>query len=432
MSRVKSPVKRPAMNPVMNPVTGPSTGAAPPLSVGLVVPSFDKGGLEQVALNLYRGYRARGCRVVVLVENNIAGAMLGRLESPDHAVILNREEPRFVETLAAHGIEVLHYHYSSFGLAAARALGIFTLYTLHNVYTWLDDAGFAHHARQVLQADRVTAVSEFVRSYFAGRAGCPADRIELIPNGVDLGWLEGAAPLPDLGLPEGRFVFAMPASFHPVKHHPLAIRAAEMLAERHRGFQLVLLGNPGEEAYGAHVERLIAASPARARITRVDYVPHDAMAAFYREVVDCVLLPTLQEGCSNVVLEALAADRPMILTDVGNAREARRMSPRVRVIEAAEDVAALGPARIAALSQTGETRNLRALVEAMAAALTMRGGAAAPEVLAERRAAIGLDRMVDAYHRLFRHSAPLSAAADATQPWLVPLASPSKTPETLA
>ena len=28
--------------------------------IGLVVSSFDKGGLEQVVLNLYRGYRAAG------------------------------------------------------------------------------------------------------------------------------------------------------------------------------------------------------------------------------------------------------------------------------------------------------------------------------------------------------------------------------------
>lgn len=404
----------------------------PAHSIGIVVPSFDKGGLEQVALNLYRGYRALGCRAVVLVENNVAGAMLERLDSPDDAVILNREEGLFLETLAARDIDVLHYHYSSFGLAAARAFGIFTLYTLHNVYTWLDDAAFAHHAGQVREADRIVAVSSFVRDYFQRRSGCPLERIDLIPNGVDLGWLDGRAPLPELGLPEGRFVFAMPASTHPVKHHALAIAAAETLLSRRKDFQLLLLGNAGEEACEAEIEALIARSPAGPHITRAEYLPHDAMARFYREVADCVLLPTIQEGCSNVVLEALALDLPMILTDVGNAREARAMSRRVRVIEAAEDVERLTPARIAELSLTGRTRNHRALVEAMAATLDMRGGAAGEDELAERRARIGLDAMVDAYHALFRRSAPLLPAGEAAQPPVVPVASVSNTAAALA
>ncbi len=402
----------------------------PPLSIGLVVPSFDKGGLEQVVLNLYRGYRARGCRAVVLVENNIAGAMLDRLESPDHAVILNREEPLFLDALAEHGIDALHYHYSSFGLAEAKKLGLHVLYTLHNTYTWLPEGGFAHHARRVMAADRIVAVSEAVRRYFARRSGCPTDRIDLIANGVDLSWLAGRAPLPDLAIPEGRFVFAMPASLHPVKHHALAIRAAERLVERRRDIHLVLLGNVGEEEYADHVRALVAGSRARERISLVDYVPHDAMPAFYREAADCVILPTIQEGCSNVVLEALATDRPLVVTDVGNAREAARLSPRVRVIETAEDIDALTPERIAELSRTGATRNLQALVDAMESALAARGGAASPEALAARREAIGVDRMVDAYHRLLRQAAP--APGDSPHPWAVPVASRSNTAETLA
>ncbi|MGF1446554.1 MAG: glycosyltransferase family 4 protein [Pikeienuella sp.] len=403
-----------------------------PLTVGLVTPSFDKGGLEQVVLNLYRGYRARGCRVVVLVENNIAGAMLNRLDSPDHAVILNREEGLFLDALARWEIDVLHYHYASFGIALARDLGVHTLYTLHNVYTWLADEGFAHHARAVCQANRIVAVSDFVRSYFARRAGCPADMIDVIPNGVDPGWLVGAAPLPELGLPKDRFVFAMPASTHPVKHHALAIAAFERVAAGHPSARLLLIGNPGEAETEAYVRARIAASPAVARISRIDYIAHDAMPTFYREIADCVILPTLQEGCSNVALEAMAMDAQLILTDVGNAREAARMSPRVRVVPAAEAVERLSPERIAALSTDGATANLQPLVAAMEAAIVDPTPAATPEDLAQRRAEIGLDRMVEAYHRLFRETAPLAANPGTGYPWAPPAASRSNTPDALA
>lgn len=49
-------------------------------SIGLVVPAFDKGGLAQVVLNLYLGYRSLGHDCVVLVENNISGYMAKRLD----------------------------------------------------------------------------------------------------------------------------------------------------------------------------------------------------------------------------------------------------------------------------------------------------------------------------------------------------------------
>lgn len=404
--------------------------ANPPLSVAIVVPSFDRGGLEQVALNLYRGYRARGCECIVLVENNVAGYMLGRLDDPAHGLVLNREEPLFLEALARHRVDVVHYHYSTFGLETARALGLFTLYTLHNVYTWLDDAAFAHHAAELMRADRVIAVSGFVRAYFCERAGVVPDRVEVVANGIDLDWAEAESPLPDLGLPDGRFVFALPASYFPVKHHPLALRAAELLAARRKDFQLVFLGNVGDPDYARHVDELVAASPVHSLVTQIDCVAHDAMAAFYREAVDCVVLPTIQEGCSNVVLEALSFDKPMILTDVGNAREAARLSRRVRVIARAEELDRLTPDRIGELSRTGDCRNLRELVEAMDAALAMRGGAAEPAELDRRRDEIGLGRMVGAYHRMFRSSAPLAAGVTG-QPWERPAESCSKTLETL-
>lgn len=400
-------------------------------SVAIVVPSFDRGGLEQVALNLYRGYRARGCECIVLVERNVAGYMLGRLDAPEHGIVLNGEEGLFLEVLAQHKVDVLHYHYSAFGLSEAKKLGIYTLYTLHNVYTWLDDAGFSHHAGQLSEADRIVAVSGFVRDYFCERSKTPLDRVDVIPNGIDLAWASSQQDLPALDCPDGRFVFALPASYFPVKHHPLAIRAAEILLNKRKDFQLVFLGNIGDEDYSSHVDALVAASSARSHITQIDCLAHDQMSAFYRELVDCVLLPTIQEGCSNVVLEALSFDKQMILTDVGNAREARRMSARVQVIDRAEDLDALTPERIEELSRNGDCRNLRALVDAMIAALSMRGGTADAATLAARRDGIGLDRMADGYFRLFETSAPL-AAADAGHAWAIPAAKPSKTLETLA
>jgi glycosyltransferase involved in cell wall biosynthesis len=112
-----------------------------------------------------------------------------------------------------------------------------------------------------------------------------------------------------------------------------------------------------------------AMPPARWMMTYIRLVPFvsaEHLGTFYHEIVDCVLLPSLQEGCSNVVLEALATDRMMILTDVGNAREAAALSARVRIVPPAyPDVHALTPVMIAELSRTSDTSNVQEVVNAM-------------------------------------------------------------------
>jgi len=47
---------------------------------------------------------------------------------------------------------------------------------------------------------------------------------------------------------------------------------------------------------------------------------HEDMPNFYKEI-DCLLIPSLSEGCNNPTLEALAMNKPVISTDVGIAKE---------------------------------------------------------------------------------------------------------------
>ncbi len=335
-------------------------------NIALVVPAFDKGGLEQVVLNLYAEYKRRGFSCVVLAEKNEAGYLSSRVAEGDF-VIFNGDEAIFMRECVRRRITLLHYHFSNFALAAASQLGIFTIYTIHNTYTWLDNEAFARHAEAVSYANRIVAVSGAVKEYFCARADLPEHRVDVIPNGIDVdGLLEsGRADRRQLGIPEQGFVFAQIASFHRVKHHALALRAAEELAARGAAFHLLFVGNIGDRQYYDEIKSLVSKSPISDRVTILDYVPREKVGALYRNV-DCVVLPTLQEGCSNVVLEALAFDRPLIATDVGNIQDVKRLFRSLAIIPRTESLFDLDPAAIDRLSRTGETRNLNALVEAMA------------------------------------------------------------------
>lgn len=334
-------------------------------SVGIVVPAFDKGGLEQVAFNLYKEYKKAGHSCLIMIEKNEAGYMWS-LVPPVDLIIFNGDEEIFIRTCVARDITLLHYQYGTFALAATSKLGIYTIYTLHNVYTWLDDETFANHAANVAHANRIVAVSVQVKEYFCSRAKLPEYRVDVIPNGIDVnGLLQGSvSDRSSLGIPERTFIFAHIASFHRVKHHAIVVRAAEELAANGASFHLLFVGNIADRDYYNEIISLISNSPAKDRIVIIDYVPRDRVSSLYKNI-DCVLLPSLQEGCSNVILEALLFQRPTIATDVGNVCEVRDLFHSIKVIPSTHPMMTLNSESIMQLSRTTDTNNLRALVNAM-------------------------------------------------------------------
>ena len=375
--------------------------AASTRSIALVVPVFDRGGLEQVVLNLYRAYRDAGHSCIVLVESNECDYMASFLDSREDVFIFNGDERLFLSKCLERRISICHYHYSTFGLSLVSDLGIYCIYTLHSIYTWMNGERFRVVAEQIRKADRVVAVSSFARDYFCVRAGVEPSAVQVIPNGVDIESLQTSQKIlqrSNLGVPAGIFVFAHIASFFRNKHQAVMIAAAERLAGRGADFRLLLVGNVGDEVYFDELKNLVSTSSANQLIHIVDFVPRDRMASFYDGVVDAVVLPSLQEGYSNVVLEGLAFGKPMILTDVGSAREAAELSDRVHVVPPAyPDVLALDNAMIDALSRTGETPNLEPIVEAMSQVLDRQGSREWVEPGPGIRAAVSVDRMASSY-----------------------------------
>jgi glycosyltransferase involved in cell wall biosynthesis len=261
-------------------------------------------------------------------------------------------------------------------LEAARYLGIYIIYTIHNIYTWLDDVEFAARSNHIMKAHRIVAVSSFVRDYFVRRAGVNSELIDVIMNGIDVDGLTalGSTKVDSqaLGLPSDTFIFAHVASFHRVKHQALIIGAVELLRRERNDFHVALIGNAGDKTYYNEICEMLKASSARQHITICSYLNRGQMAAAYRNVIDCVLLATLQEGCSNVVLEALAFNKMIIMTDVGNARDVAKLTSRVRIIDRTVDVYGLSGELIETLSRSSDTANKKQLSRAMSAAIDER------------------------------------------------------------
>ena len=164
------------------------------------------------------------------------------------------------------------------------------------------------------RADAVVVLTE--RSAAALRAdGVPADRLVVNPSGFDPALIAGAlrdvfprVPRPRVGY-VGRLA--------PQKR---ADRLVEAFGRMRRTGSLVLVGDGPDRAL---VRRLVAASPARERVTEVGFVDHATVPSVLSSI-DVLVLPSAYEEMGSVLTEAMAAGLPVVATDVGGIPEVVR------------------------------------------------------------------------------------------------------------
>jgi GT2 family glycosyltransferase/glycosyltransferase involved in cell wall biosynthesis len=337
------------------------------ISIGIVVTTFDKGGLEQVVLNLYFGYKKAGFRTYLICQQNILGIMAEQISNDDLIVIENNKS-LFIKTLYDKQINILHYHYNTFGMREAKARGVKIIYTMHNVYTWKSDFEINEYRKRLEIVDIIVPVSNLVKNYFIKRTGDSDNRYKVIYNGILFDELNNKE-LPErlyrksLGLQETDIVIAFVASFYPAKYQIGMIGVMEELIKQVPNVKLLYVGN-GENEYYKLFDAELQKSVAKGNIQVVPYFNHKYMGEFLREIVDIFTLPTLQEGCSNAVLEAIYCDKPMILTDVGNAKDVKYLGSSIVVSPAYKDITVLTNNEIQEISLHKISTNQKELVYA--------------------------------------------------------------------
>lgn len=337
--------------------------------IGIVVTTFDKGGLEQVVLNIYLGYKKYGYPVYMLCQENILGVMAQQVE-PDELFVFNNNIDNFINFLYEKNITVLHYHYNTFGCSQAKERGVHSIYTMHNVYTWKSDTEILDYSKELKNMDKIVPVSNLVKNYYVQRTKAETNNIKVIYNGIDFDELsendlKEGLDRKSLGLDEADIVIGFVASFYPVKYQIGMIGVMEDLIIKYPHAKLLYIGN-SENGYYQEFLKEYNASPAKANMQVVPYFEHKYMGAFLRQIVDIFTLPTLQEGCSNAVLEAICCDRPMVLTNVGNAMDVEYLKSCEVVRTAYDDVVKTNNEQMIQISMLKDSTNKEHLVSAFA------------------------------------------------------------------
>lgn len=335
--------------------------------IGLVVNSFDKGGLEQAVFNLYEGYLNHGFRAYIFCQTSNVGHFASKLHSPEHLVIFNNDEEKFLKLCLEMQINWLHYHYNTFLIDKVKKIGIKTIYSIQNIYTWLSDIEIQDRAKLINSADFVVAGSTFSKMYYCYRTKTPESKVEVIPIGVNTTDLENTELDPAysreaLRILEDEIVLGFVASFHEVKHQMNMVGAMEKISQINPNVKLIFLGNIGHENYFRKVKSAWQESPAKEHFIHIPFIDHSQLGEFLRQVVDIFILPTLQEGCSNAVIDALYCGLPMLLTDVGNASDIEHLESVTVVDRAYEDLYAFRQSDISKICLEKESRNNNQIV----------------------------------------------------------------------
>jgi sugar transferase (PEP-CTERM/EpsH1 system associated) len=231
-------------------------------------------------------------------------------------------------------------------------------------------------------ADVVFTVSEELRNYHAHQAFLPAERIRVLPNGVDTTKFrprpaERAEMRRQLGLTKDCVACGSVGRLVAIKDHSTLLQAAKILVERGAPVGLFLLGTGPELA---NHQQFVAASPYLS--SRVKFLDVSADVPSFLNALDVFVLPSRSEGMSNTLLEAMAAGLPVVASRVGGNSE---------IIE--EKYSGW-------LFETGNVEELAARLEHLTQnpALRQRLGQAARK---RAEGEFSLERMISRYHDLY-------------------------------
>ena len=188
-------------------------------------------------------------------------------------------------------------------------------------YDWLYRVSLRVSAVLSRYVDLVIFNSQAGLRHHVDSCGYHPGNTAVVPNGIDT---ERFRPLPEArlrtrqawGVGDSDFVLGLVGRLDPMKDHDTFLEAAVRLAARRPHLRLVCVGDGPEES-----ARCLAESPA-ARVlgNRLRWEPARPDVECVLGALDCLVLSAAYgEGILNVVAEAMAAEVPCVVTDVGDA-----------------------------------------------------------------------------------------------------------------
>jgi sugar transferase (PEP-CTERM/EpsH1 system associated) len=298
-----------------------------------VVHGFAVGGLENGIVNLVNRMPAQRWRHAIVSLTRVSGRFAERVQRADVQFIeldkrpghLVRDYPRLYRLFRQLRPAVVHTRNLAALEAAVPAWAAGVPVRIHGEHGWNreDPDGGRQRYRYVRRlyrpfVQRYVALSRHQEEYLERQVGVPAGRISQVYNGVDTERFRPAeARQPIAGCPFGDpddFLLGWIGRMDAVKDLPSLLRAFARARQRAGAQARLRLALVGDGPVRASVEQLVEALGLRGHVWLAG---ERADIAEVMQGLDCFALPSLGEGISNTLLEAMASRLAIVATRVG-------------------------------------------------------------------------------------------------------------------
>jgi glycosyltransferase involved in cell wall biosynthesis len=281
--------------------------------VAIFLTSFDPGGTERQMTELIRRLSPARFDVHVICFHR-RGAWLPRVESSGATIVefpihgfFNADAISQLRALSAwlrerriHVLQTCDYYANVFGLVAGALAGVpARIASRRDVNPGRTRSQLTLQRLSYRLAHYVVANSRAARAALADE-GVRAERIVVIPNGIDAVAFDSARP------PRPVKTVITVANLRPEKDHESLLAAAAMLAPTYPDLQFLIVG---DGPLRAQLERDAAQRGLQERVT---FLGHREDVAALLSAADLYVLPSRTEAFPNGVLEAMAAGLPVI------------------------------------------------------------------------------------------------------------------------
>ncbi len=163
------------------------------------------------------------------------------------------------------------------------------------------------------------ANSEAVKHFYISQIGVKPEKITVIPNGIDTEYYDSILRDPrlrsSLGISPQDPVLISVANLHVNKGHRYLLEAFEQAFQTFPSLHLLIVGDGDERKNLLHQVASYTSKDHIHFLGRRQDVPQ------LLKISDLFILPTLFEGQSNAILEAMACGIPVITTDIEENKE---------------------------------------------------------------------------------------------------------------
>lgn len=230
---------------------------------------------------------------------------------------------RLLHVIRSHNIDLMHAHEFYMNMLATLVscmTGIPTVCTVHgkNYYPerWRRRMIYRLIARRAAQ---LVVVSRELQRFFCDTTGVPRERVGVILNGIDTTAFSGISRrrelLDPLGIPREARIVGTIGNLYEVKGQTHLVHAARLLSQCLPELHVIILGRGGMR------DALRSLSVSLGIQDRIHLLGFREDAASYLGLMDVFTLPSLSEGLPISLLEAMAAEVPVVVTQVGGMPE---------------------------------------------------------------------------------------------------------------